>query len=182
ARNLARAIASRRTVELERFLFGLGVPEVGVTVARDLARHFRSLERIREADEETLQRVPGVGPRMSELIVEFFRDERNARAVDRIVEKMDELKVPDRAPDEGPLEGRTFVFTGGLESMSRSRARKLVESLGGRSTSSVSGETDAVVAGEGAGSKLEKARELDVEILDEEAFLALLRKHGVPLD
>jgi DNA ligase (NAD+) len=178
AANLARAIAERRTTELQRFLFGLGVPEVGVAVAGDLARHFGSLEALRAADEESLQEVPGVGPRMSELIGAFFRDERNARAIDHVMERMEALTVPAAAGEGGPLEGQAFVFTGGLESMSRGRARKLVESLGARTTSSVSGETDVVVAGDGAGSKLAKARELGVKVLDEEGFLALLEEHG----
>ena len=183
ASNLEEAIEARRSVSLERFLFGLGVPEVGVTVARDLARHFRSIEAVREADQEALQAVPGIGPRMSELITDFFREERNARAIDQVVERMKALEPPpvEAEPGEGPLADRTFVFTGSLESMTRSRARELVEELGARTTSSVSGETDVVVAGPGAGSKLAKARELGVEVLDEEGFVAFLAQHGVEL-
>ncbi len=181
ASNLAEAIASRRSVALERFLFGLGVPEVGVTVARDLARHFRSMEAIREADQEALQAVPGIGPRMSELITAFFADERNARVIDELLGRMEALEPPpgEEEPGAGPLAEQTFVFTGSLETMSRARARELVEGLGARTTSSVSGETDVVVAGPGAGSKLERARELQVQVLDEEGFLALLARHGV---
>jgi DNA ligase (NAD+) len=185
AQNLAQAIQARRTTELRRFLFGLGVPEVGAAVARDLAEHFREIEAIREADEEALQEVHGVGPRMSALITAFFRDERNARAIDSVLERMEALTVPDRPgadEGEGPLAGLTFVFTGGLESMSRSKARALVEGLGARTTSSVSGETDVVVAGEGAGSKLEKALELELEVLDEDGFLGVLAEHGVEVE
>jgi DNA ligase (NAD+) len=179
AANLVAAIQARRTTEMARFLFGLGIPEVGVKVARDLAEHFRSLETLRGADREALEEVPGIGPTMSELIADFFADDRNAAAVDAVVARMERLTVPEPGRTGGALEGKTFVFTGGLESMSRSRAGKLVESAGGRAASSVSGSTDYVVAGEGAGSKLEKARELGVTLLSEEEFLGLLGKAGV---
>jgi DNA ligase (NAD+) len=115
---------------------------------------------------------------MSELIVEFFRDERNAAAIDEVVSRMEELSVYEPAPDEdggsSDIAGQTWVFTGGMESMTRGEAKRRVEALGARATSSVSGATDVVVAGEGAGSKLEKARELGVRILDESQFLELL--------
>ena len=178
ASNLIEAIAERRRTELRRFLFGLGIPEVGATVARDLAAHFRTLGAIREADRETLEKVKGIGPKMSELIVEFFRDERNAAAIDEVVSRMEELSVYEPAPDEdrgsSDIAGQTWVFTGGMESMTRGEAKKRVEALGARATSSVSGATDVVVAGEGAGSKLEKAQELGIRILDESQFLELL--------
>jgi DNA ligase (NAD+) len=178
ADNLATAIARRRRTELARFLYGLGIPEVGVAVARDLALHFRDFGAIRSAGPEQLEAVPGIGPKMSALIVDFFRDERIGRALDHLLERIEELAVPDDGAGEGPLAGQSFVFTGGMEAMSRSRAKRIVEGLGARATSSVSKETDVVVAGEGAGSKLARARELGVQVLDEEGFLALLREHG----
>ena len=179
ATNLVEAIQSRRTTDLRRFLFGLGIPEVGVAVAADLARHFRTLDAVREADAEALQQVRGVGPIMSEQIVAFFADQRNAAAIDAVAGRMERLEVEAPAGEGGALEGKRFVFTGALEAMSRSRAKKLVEGLGARATGSVSGETDVLVAGEAAGSKLTRAQELGVEIMEEEAFLALLREHGV---
>jgi DNA ligase (NAD+) len=182
ARKLAEAIQARRTTELRRFLFGLGIPEVGVAVARDLAGHFGSMEALLAADREALEAVRGIGPRMSEGIVEFLAEEQNAAAIARVLERMEALTVPEAAGGEGPLAAKSFVFTGGLDSMSRSQARKLVEGLGARTVSSVSGETDVVVAGEKAGSKLEKARELDITVLDEDGFLALLAEHGVDVD
>jgi DNA ligase (NAD+) len=179
AANLVAAIQARRTTELARFLFGLGIPEVGVKVARDLAEHFRTLEALRGADREALEEVPGIGPTMSELILDFFGDERNAAAIDAVAARMERLSVPESGEASGALEGKSFVFTGGLETMSRSQAGKLVESAGGRAVSSVSGSTDYVVAGGGAGSKLEKARELGVTVLSEEEFLGLLGEAGV---
>jgi DNA ligase (NAD+) len=178
AENLVGGIQARRRTELRRFLYGLGIPEVGAAVARDLANHFRSFEAIRKAAREDLEAVPGIGPKMSEVITEFLSEPRNAEAIDALEKEMEELEVPKIAGGEGPLADQTFVFTGRLESMSRSRARKLVEALGGRATSSVSGETDVLVAGEAAGSKLERAQELGVRVMDEAGFLSLLEELG----
>ena len=179
ATNLAEALDEARSVELRRFLYGLGIPEVGSTVARDLARHFGSFEEIREAGRDELESVDGVGPKMSEKIRSFFQDERNARAVDHILEKGIDLREPESDRDGLPLEGLKVVFTGGLDRFTRSEAKELVEEAGGRVTSSVSGETDYVVAGEDPGSKHDEALELGVRILDEEGFLELLRDAGV---
>jgi len=178
ASNLVKAIAARKRVELRRFLHGLGIPEVGEAVARDLAQHFRSLGAIRAADREALEAVEGIGPKMSELIVEFLHEEQNARAIDAVLSKGMELRVPEEA-GATPLEGKKFVFTGGLERMTRSQAKKLVEGAGGKAVSSVSGETDYVVAGPGAGSKLEKARELGLTVWSEEEFLTFLTEAGL---
>ena len=181
AENLVAAIEQRRSTELRRFLFGLGIPEVGVAVARDLALHFRTLDALMAASREDLQVVPGIGPKMAERIEEFLGDSQTAGAIDRLVGRMFELSVPEAEGKGGALEGQRFVFTGTLESMSRSRAKRLVESVGARMTSAVSSETDLVVAGEGAGAKLRKAQELGVDVLDEEGFLALLAQAEVEL-
>jgi DNA ligase (NAD+) len=125
AQNLVAAIQVRRSTELSRFLFGLGIPEVGVAVARDLALHFRSLEALRAAGREELEAVHGIGPRMSEAIVAFFGDPANAAVVDALAARMEALAVPERVGEGGPLEGMTIVFTGTLESMSRGAAKKL---------------------------------------------------------
>lgn len=178
AAKLVEGIRARRRTELQRFLFGLGIPEVGATVARDLAEHFRSLEALLGADPDALQEVKGVGPKMAEQIIGFLADESNARAIRAVAGKIEALEVPEARDAGGPLDGQKFVFTGSLESMSRSRARKLAESLGARTVSSVSGETDVVVAGDGAGSKLEKARELGVRVVDEAGFLRMVGEGG----
>jgi len=178
ARNLVEAIERRKKVELQRFLFGLGITEVGEAVARDLAMHFGSLEAIREADRETLETVDGIGPRMSELIHGFLHEEENARAIDAVLGKGMEL-IPPTGGSGASLGGKKFVFTGSMEILTRREAKKLVEGAGGRAVSSVSSETDFVVAGEKAGSKLTRAQELGVEILTEEGFLKLLTDMGV---
>jgi len=180
AKNLVSAIDQRRRVELHRFLFGLGIPEVGQAVARDLALHFRSLEAIRRADMASLEEVPGVGPKMSEAIFEFLRVEENARAIDAVLARGMDLLAPE-APSGTGLAGKKFVFTGGLATLTRSQAKSLVERVGARAVSSVSPETDFVVAGAEAGSKLGRARELGVSILDEDGFLALLARAGLEL-
>jgi DNA ligase (NAD+) len=178
AGNLVAAIARRKRVELQRFLYGLGIPEVGQAVARDLALHFRDLGAIREAEQEVLEEVDGVGPKMSEVIVAFFREERNARAIDAVLARGMDLVAPE-APSESGIAGKKFVFTGGLESLTRPQAKKLVEGAGARAVSSVSAETDFVVAGAEAGSKLARAEELGVRILSEEEFIALLKAAGI---
>ncbi|HKK94028.1 MAG TPA: NAD-dependent DNA ligase LigA [Longimicrobiales bacterium] len=177
ATSLIEAIDARRSTELARFLHGLGIPEVGVTVARDLARHFRSFEAIRQADGEALEEVHGIGPRMSEAILGFFANERTSAQLDAVMDRMKELRPPPAQPDtsDSPLAGAKFVFTGGLEGLSRSEAKKLVEAVGGKVSGSVSGATDYVVVGDDPGSKYEKAVELGVQTLDEDAFLALVR-------
>ncbi len=171
-----------RNLRLERFVYGLGIPEVGAAVARALARHFRSFRALREADEEALQEVDGVGPIMAAQIADFFRESRNAELLDDLLSHVS-LAEPEGPPGAeaagpAPLEGLRFVFTGELERWRRREAEELVERLGGRATSAVSGQTDYLVAGANAGSKLEKARELEVELLDEAGFAALLEARG----
>lgn len=176
ARNLVEAIEGARKVELARFIYGLGIPEVGAAVARTLADHFRSFEALREADEETLQDVDGVGPKMAEQIAGFLNDERVVEIVDALLDEV-ELEAPEGG--DRALEGLKFVLTGGLERWTRDEARELLERHGARVTSSVSGQTDYVVAGEDPGSKLDRARELGVEVLDEEGLVSFLEKKGV---
>jgi DNA ligase (NAD+) len=179
AANLVSAIAARRSTELSRFLFALGIPEVGVTVARDLAREFRSFDALRSATRETLEGVAGVGPKMADQIASFFEEPRTRASIDRLHLVIDELRVPASTADGGPLDGTRFVFTGGLDALSRSHAKRIVEAAGGRVSSSVSGETDYLVAGEGGGAKRDKAADLGVPVLTEQEFLEMLDRLGV---
>jgi len=163
--------------DVARFLYGLGVPEVGVTVARDLARHFRSFDAIRNAGPEALQEVKGVGPRMAERIREFFDEPRNAEILDQLLAgrvTLAEMAPAPAAVPGGPLAGRRLVLTGGLGSMTRDEAKQRIEAAGGQVTSAVSARTDYVVAGSDPGSKLAKAEALGVGVLDEGGLLALL--------
>ena len=173
SRKLAAAIQSARRTELARFIYGLGIPEVGATVARVLAAEFRDLAILRETTAERLEEVEGIGPIMSEKITRFFNDDARAASVDAILSRGFEL-IPPPERESRALEGKSFVFTGRLDSITRSEAKKRVESLGGRVVSSVSSATGYLVRGERPGSKAKKAEELEVPVLREEAFLRLL--------
>jgi DNA ligase (NAD+) len=178
ARNLVDGIERAATVELHRFLYGLGIPEVGVAVARDLTRHFGSMERLRDASQEALEEVRGVGSKMAEQIAGFLADMRNREILDRLLDTVT-IVVPEAPRQGAALAGLSFVFTGSLTRFSRREAKQLVESLGARAASSVSGETDFVVCGEHPGSKYDRARALGVAVLTEAEFVALLGERGV---
>lgn len=177
ANNLVAAIKQSSRVPLNSFLYGLGIPEVGVTVARSLAAQFGTFEALRRAGTDDLTAVDGVGPKMAEQIAGFFASEHNRDALHRLVGK---VTLSETAPVSSgeTLTGVKFVFTGGLTRLSRSDAEALVASLGGRALGSVSKQTDYVVAGTDPGSKLAQAEQLGVTVLDEEGFIALLRDRG----
>jgi DNA ligase (NAD+) len=180
SRQLIDAIWGARKVALRRFLYGLGIPEVGQTVARDLAQHFGSLEALRDASVEDLEGVSGIAHKMATAIHGFFQGEGSQEMLDELLERLE--IIPPEMPQERPLEGLTFVFTGGLETWTRSEAQDLVERYGGNATSSVSGATDYAVVGENPGSKLDEAREGGVETLGEEELKALLSSKGVSFE
>lgn len=175
AASLVEALEASRRPPLERFLYGLGIPEVGVTVARDLARHLGSFGALRGADEETLQTIPGVGPRMSEAIRAFFAQRELAQALDHLLEVVEpqEVEVVE-VPTEGPLLGKKIVFTGTLEAGSRGDAKARAEAAGASVTSAVSKATDYVVVGANPGSKVRKAEELGVKVISEAEFEELV--------
>ncbi|HVH63313.1 MAG TPA: NAD-dependent DNA ligase LigA [Candidatus Dormibacteraeota bacterium] len=172
AQNLIDRIAAHREPELWRFLFALGIPQVGEATAQLLASEFGSIDRIRKASEEALRAVEGVGPNMAHEVCAYF-DGPGAELLDRLL-KAGVRPQAAEAIGEGPFTGKTFVFTGTLETMTRPDAEALVRKLGGKAAGSVSSRTDYVVAGPGAGSKLERAQKLKVTVLDEDQFKALL--------
>ena len=176
AESLVAAISAASNAELERFLLGLGIPEVGEAVARDLAAHFGAIEALRDASSETLQTVPGIGPKMAEQITAFFGTPENAATLERLLKRVT-LRAPKRR--SSGLAGLKFVFTGTLEGLGRREAKELVEANGAKVSGSVSKATTYVVAGSDPGSKLDEAQALGVELLDEERFVALLREKGV---
>jgi len=174
AQNLVDRIAASSRPELGRFLYALGIPQVGQATAQLLAADFGSIERLRDASEDNLRRVDGVGPSMAHEVHAYF-----AGRGTELVKKLLAAGVAPQAAEaigDGPLTGKTFVFTGTLETMSRPDAEALVRKLGGKAAGSVSAKTDYVVAGLGAGTKLEKAQKLKVAVLDEDQFKALLPK------
>ena len=174
AQNLVDRIGASRRPDLWRFLFALGIPQVGEATAQLLAADFGSIENLREATEEDLQRVEGVGPNMAGEVRRYFQG-HGAELVQKLLAAGVEPQAAEAVGD-GPFAGKTFVFTGTLETMSRPDAEALVRKLGGKPSGSVSSKTDYVVAGPGAGSKLEKAQKLKLTVLDEEQFKALLPK------
>jgi DNA ligase (NAD+) len=174
-RNLFDAIDARRAIALNRFLFALGVRHVGETNARRLARHYGDWETFRAAArsagaEEELAHIEGIGPVVAEAIADFFAEPRNEEALDALLKEV--TVEPMEAIAAGHvLAGKSIVFTGSLERMTRDEAKAMAERLGAKVSGSISGKTDLVVAGPGAGSKLTKARELGVETIDEEEWL-----------
>ena len=177
---LVEAVAARKNPELRRFLVALGIPEVGVTVARALAEHFGDFDRIRRATREELEAIPGIGPKMSEAIAGFFEDERNRQAVEAILARGVKPQSTDPAPLGLPDAGAA-VFTGTLP-VPRSEAEAVWRAVGGRPVGSVSKKTAFVVAGESAGSKLDRAEELGIPVLDFAAFLERVRQLGGDVD
>jgi len=178
AQNLIAALEKSKHTTLARFLYALGIREVGEVTAQLLADRFGSLERLMNADEAELARIPGIGPVVAKHIVTFFRQPHNREVIERLRQAGVHWEEGEKAAAPKPLTGKSFVFTGTLSSMTREEAKRRVEALGGHVTNSVSGKTDYVVAGENPGAKLDKARRLGVEILNEAEFLALLRQAG----
>jgi DNA ligase (NAD+) len=176
AANVVEGIEKARSTTLERFLIALGIRHVGETVARLLARHFGDLDPLLAASREQLEAIEGIGPTIAESVFRFFADPRNRSEVERLRSLGLRWKKTAPAPPrgEGPLAGRTFVLTGSLEGMTRNEAKRRIEERGGKVTGSVSKKTSYVVAGADPGSKLDKARQLEVEVLDEAGLEALL--------
>jgi len=175
ATNLVSAIDASRKVSLGRLLFALGIREVGEVSAGALARHFRDLDALMDADVESLEAIRDVGPVVARHIREFFDEQRNREVIADLLENGVEWHVEQAPePEEQPLKGCTYVLTGSLEKLTRSEAKSRLEKLGARVTGSVSKSTTAVIAGSDPGSKLDKAREADVAVLDEAGLAALL--------
>jgi DNA ligase (NAD+) len=173
AENLMKAIEASKKAPLDRFLYGLGIGNVGQHVAQVLASHFGSLDRMMDAREEELLSVHEIGEEVARSVVEYFADQKNRRVIEDMQRNGLDLAW-EASGKEKTLAGTRVVFTGTLSKLHRDRAKRLVEERGGRVTSSVSKNTSFVVVGEEAGSKAEKARELGVKILSEDEFLALV--------
>ena len=176
AENLLQSIERSKKTSLSRFLYGLGIREVGEATAASLASYYGNLAAITDASEEDLQQVPDVGPVVAARIRAFFEEQQNQQVVERLKASGVTWKesAPARDTEKGVLSGKTFVLTGTLESMTRDDAKDQIKALGGKITGSVSAKTDYLVHGKKPGSKLEKAQKLQVTILDEAALQNLL--------
>ena len=177
AQKLIDAIKKRRHVEFGRFIYALGIPEVDGTVARGLAQHFRNLESFRQTSREELDKVSGIGPKMSQAIVNFFGEKRNQRAIDALLEAGVQI-IETKKLVRQLLTGKKFVFTGSLERFSRSEAQALVEGLGGQVSSTLTSRTDYLVVGTEPGKKMADAKSAGVKTLSEKGFIELLRESG----
>ncbi len=182
ARNLVEAIGEARTTELARFVVGLGIPEVGAAAARDLAAHFRDFAAFREAPAPALEEIDGIGTTMSRAIRDFLDDPEVAKTIDNLLGveglRLAPPPMPRHEGTAGGLAGATVVLTGSLESHPRPEIKEKLEAVGARVAGSVSDRTDFLVEGANPGSKLQRARELDVAVLTEDELLRRLRDAG----
>ncbi|HEY6642930.1 NAD-dependent DNA ligase LigA [Povalibacter sp.] len=176
AANLVAALEHSKTTTFSRFLYALGIRDVGEATAAALAAHFGDIDALQDASEEQIQEVPDVGPVVAAHVRHFLQQPQNRRVIAELRERGVQWPAQERrsGPAEGPLNGKTFVLTGTLDSMSRDQAGDRITVLGGKVSGSVSKKTSYVIAGAEAGSKLKKAQELGVAVLDEKGFLALL--------
>ncbi len=180
ARKLFDAIDRRREIPLDRFVNALGIRHVGETTAKLLARHFHTLDALREAMEgegavTELCQIEGIGETVAEAIKDFFDEPHNTKAIDHLLKAgVEPQEVAAPATSDSPVAGKTVVFTGSLEKMTRHEAKARAESLGAKVASSVSKKTDIVIAGPGAGSKLAEAQKHGVQVIDEDAWLKLI--------
>jgi len=176
AQKLQAGIAAAKHTTLPRFLYALGIRDVGEATALALAQHFGDVSALRRASAEEVQRVPDVGPVVAANICAYFANPENAALVERLLASGITWPTPDRAPSKGELAGKTFVLTGTLAHLTREAAQEAIVKRGGKVSGSVSKKTDYVVVGEDAGSKLKKAEELGLTLLDETAFLNLVKE------
>jgi len=174
AQNLLDAISTSKKPSFQRFIYALGIRNVGEHISGLLADKLNSIEDLYTLDEDTLMAIPEIGPEVANSITSFFQDDKNRKTISRMLDAG--VVIEYKKEGRKPLLGLTFVFTGALKNMGREEARKKVESLGGKTVSSVSKKIDYVVLGEEAGSKVDKARSLDLKIISEEEFLSLIQK------
>lgn len=174
AENLMSSIEKSRQVELSRFLVALSIPQVGEETAYDLAEHFQTIEKIKSAKFEDFEKLDGVGPIVAKSLTDWFTDRTNLKLVENLLKQVTVKKGKSVGLARHPLADKVFVLTGTLPTLSRDEATKKIRWVGGKVSSSVSKETDYVLAGENAGSKLDKANELGIKIISEEEFFKLL--------
>ncbi|MCX6722781.1 MAG: NAD-dependent DNA ligase LigA, partial [Candidatus Staskawiczbacteria bacterium] len=174
AENLIKSIQEKREVPLAKFIYALGIRNVGEETAIDLAKHFSSIKKIKEAELENFESILDIGPVVSKSIYEWFADKDNVKFIEKL-EKNIKIIAPEHKKGGQKLEGKTFVLTGSLESMSRDEAKAKIRGLGGDTAESVSSKTSYVVVGSEPGSKAEKAKKLGVDILNEQEFIKILK-------
>lgn len=175
--NLFDAIEKSKKTTFAAFIYALGIRGVGETTARMLANNFQTLEALKAADLDTLKKTPDVGDITAEWIVDFFQAEHNLEVIQRLVDAGIHWDAP-LAPTRQPLNGESWVITGTLSQMGRDDATHMLQALGARVSGSISSKTKCLVAGEKAGSKLEKAEKLGIRVMNETEFLSLMAEYG----
>ncbi|MBI5022641.1 MAG: hypothetical protein HZC05_00520 [Candidatus Magasanikbacteria bacterium] len=174
--NLINSIEKAKNIVLSKFLYGLGIIHVGEQTAIDLANHFGSFEKIKNAKLEKINGIPNIGDVAAKSIFDWFHNEKNLKLIDGLIKNGVKIKNLPKMAGAEKLKGLSFVFTGELDSMSRETAKEKVRALGGETPASVSKNTSFVVAGSSPGSKYEKARKKMVKIINESEFLKILTK------
>jgi len=174
AQNLFQAIRNSRSQPFNRILFALGIPFVGKTVAKDLSNSFKSLDKLIGADMDTLTNIDSIGPKIAGSVISFFSNPKNIDIVETLKKAGLKFEAGQEELQSNKLDGKTFVLTGTLPNLSRKEATEWIENNGGKVTSAVSSKTDYLLAGDSPGSKLDKAKKLDVSVIDESAFRQLI--------
>ena len=178
AHQLVEAIQASKRQPLSTLLYALGIRHVGAQGAKLLARHFGTMKALRNATAETINRIPGIGEAIAQAVFGFFDEAKNRKLLERLDKLGLNFKEPAATEGRGPLAGKTYVITGTLPSLSRAKAKELIEAAGGHVADGVSKKTTAVVVGADAGSKLERAKSLGVPVIDEVELLR--RAHRKP--
>ncbi len=174
AKNLINAIQSKKKIILPKFIYALGIRNVGEETAQDLAEYFYSIEKLKKATFQELQKIMDIGPVVSKSIYEFFQEKRNLKFIEKLI-KVGVKIIEEEKPKQQPLKGKIFVLTGSLESLTREEAKEKIRFLGGEISESVSKKTNYVIIGKEPGSKYEKAKNLRIKTISEKEFLNLLK-------
>jgi len=174
AQNLINAIQSKKKIPLARFIYALGVKNVGEETAQDLAQYFGSIEKLKKTSLEELQKIMDIGPVVAKSIYQFFQEKRNLNFIEKLKKVGVEI-VEEKKPKYQPLKGKTFVLTGSLETLTREEAKEKIRSLGGEISETVSKKTDYVIVGKEPGSKYQEAKKLGIKIISEKEFLKMLK-------
>lgn len=178
AQNLVDSIAKSKNVELGKFIFAIGIPEVGEKTAKDIAKKFKTLENVKKATLEELLQIKDIGEIIARNVVDFFADNKNLDEIDRLIDVgivVQEIG-DEEISENSEFSGKTIVLTGSLSGYTRQQAQDIIEKLGGTVTSSVSKNTNLVIAGAEAGSKLIKANALGIKVINEDEFVKLIEK------
>jgi len=172
--NLISAIQARKKISFPKFIYALGIRNVGEETSQDLAEHFGTLEKLKEASLQDLEKIKDIGPVVAKSIFDWFSQKRNLELLEKLKKAGVEIIGAEFIKHQ-PLKGETFVLTGGLETLAREEAKERISSLGGEVSESVSKKTDFVVVGKDPGSKLDEAKKLGIKIINEQEFLKMLK-------